>query len=147
MFYYFLPTSCDWLRLFKENNKIDKNKKTKQNKQKVIAERKFEMWETKLKQVIIELKNKKMPKKKKQKVFLKKLSGYFALSYFHKWRCLESSPFSKSFLKVLTHSSLRLSSNLGKLRKRRASHESAGTGTQGTAPWSAHQTLHSGPWT
>ena len=47
-FYYFLPTSCDWLRLSKENNKIDKNKKkTKQNKQKVIEERKFEMWETK----------------------------------------------------------------------------------------------------
>ena len=69
MFYYFLPTSCDWLRLFKENNKIDKNKKTKQNKQKVIAERKFEMWETKLKQVIIELKNKKMPKKKNRKFF------------------------------------------------------------------------------
>ena len=43
------------------------------------------MWETKLKQVI-ELKNKKMPKKKKnRKFFLKKLSGYLAFSYFHKY--------------------------------------------------------------
>ena len=31
------------MRLFKENNKIDKNKNTKQNKQKVIEERKYEM--------------------------------------------------------------------------------------------------------
>ena len=32
-----------------------------------------------------ELKNKKMPKKKQQKIFLKKLSGYLAFSYFHKY--------------------------------------------------------------
>ena len=37
----------------------------------------------KIKQVIIELKNKKM--QKKQKGFLKKLSGYLAFSYFHKY--------------------------------------------------------------
>ena len=37
----------------------------------------------KIKQVIIELKNKKM--QKKQKAFLKKLSGYLAFSYFHKY--------------------------------------------------------------
>ena len=37
----------------------------------------------KIKKVIIELKNKKM--QKKQKAFLKKLSGYLAFSYFHKY--------------------------------------------------------------
>ena len=37
----------------------------------------------KIKKVIIELKNKKM--QKKQNAFLKKLSGYLAFSYFHKY--------------------------------------------------------------
>ena len=37
----------------------------------------------KIKQVIIELKNKKM--QKKQKAFLKKLSGYLAFSHFRKY--------------------------------------------------------------
>ena len=76
---YFLPTSCDWLRLLKENNRTDKNKKTKQNKQKVIEERKFA--EEKSEQIYLLA----IRRQSIQKAFLKKLSGYLAFSYFHKY--------------------------------------------------------------
>ena len=53
-FYYFLPTSCDWLRLSKENNKIDKNKKKNKAKQ-TKSNRRKKVWNVrnkKIKQVI-----------------------------------------------------------------------------------------------
>ena len=71
----------DWDFLKKTTKHIKTKKQTKQTKSN--RRKKVWMWETKLKQVIIELKNKKMPKK--QKAFLKKLSGYLAFSYFHKY--------------------------------------------------------------